>query len=301
MKKIFGFVGAALLVLTLAGCGEMVEVPPASKGIVLGANGYTGEVISPSRFRLPFCPPFAACDKIVVVEAGDFGKTEEMEILMPKEQVQLTAEIRFTLGISNDNTKLLSIFDRITPQRLTSGNFGTNIDHIYTVYGEPIIRNVVRSTLSKYTIAEVIANQGDISEVLRADITRALAGTALEVKNLGLGRISPPPAILEAQNQALQRRVDIEKAEASAQVAIREAQAELEVQRARREADLLQAQTLREADEILADGVTPELIRYRELQVLEKMAENGSAVFFPVDMLGSLGLENRVMNTVPTK
>lgn len=219
---------------------------------------------------------------------------------MPKEQVQLTAEIRFTLGISNDNAKLLSIFDRITPQRLTSGNFGTNIDHIYAVYGEPIIRNVVRSTLSKYTIAEVIANQGDISEVLRADITRALAGTALEVKNLGLGRISPPPAILEAQNQALQRRVDIEKAEASAQVAIREAQAELEVQRARREADLLQAQTLREADEILADGVTPELIRYRELQVLEKMAENGSAVFFPVDMLGSLGLENRVMSTVPS-
>lgn len=57
MKKIFGFVGAALLALTLTGCvGEMVEVPPASKGIVLGANGNpdakgTGAVDSGNSFH----------------------------------------------------------------------------------------------------------------------------------------------------------------------------------------------------------------------------------------------------------
>lgn len=294
IKKFFGAIMVGVVALSLAACGEMVEVPPASKGIILGANGYTGEIVNPSRFRLPFCPPMAVCDKLVVVEAGDFGWNEEMEILMPKDQVQLTADVRFTLGISSDESKLLSLFDRITPHRLESGNFGTNINQVYEIYGSPIIRNVVRVTLSKYSIQEVMANQGKISEELRAAVTNALKETALEVKVFGLAGISPPPVIMNAQIAALERKVAIETAEANAQVQIREAQAALEVARSRREADLLEATTIREADEILADGVTPELIRYRELQVLEKMADNNNAVFFPVDMIGSVGLENRV-------
>ena len=35
--------------------GERVEVPPASVGMVLSANGYQGDVILPSRFRLSPC------------------------------------------------------------------------------------------------------------------------------------------------------------------------------------------------------------------------------------------------------
>lgn len=299
IKKILGVVMAGFLAVGLTACGELVEVPPASKGIVLGANGYTGEIVSPSRFRLPFCPPFAVCDKLVVVEAGDFGSNEEMEILMPKDQVQLTADVRFTLGISNDETKLLSLFDRITPERLPSGNYGTTISKIYEIYGSSIIRNVVRSTLSKYSIAEVMSNQGKISEELRASISTALKDTSLEVKYLGLAGISPPKVIMDAQEEALKRKVSIETAEAEGQVELRKARIALEVARSRREADILEAQTIREADEILADGVTPELIRYRELQVLEAMAANQNAVFFPIDMLGSVGLENRVLNTVP--
>lgn len=300
IKKIIGVIAAGVMAVMLSGCaGELVEVPPASKGIILGANGYTGEIVTPSRFRLPFCPFFSVCDKLVVVEAGDFGSNEEMEILMPKDQVQLTADIRFTLGISDDEMKLLSLFDRITPERLASGNYGTTISKIYEIYGSSIIRNVVRTTLSKYSIQEVMANQGKISEELRSAISVALKDTALEVKYLGLAGIAPPAVIMDAQIAALGRKVAIETAEADAQVKIREAQAALEVARSRREADLLEAQTIREADEILADGVTPELIRYRELQVLEAMANNQNAVFFPVDMIGSVGLENRVFGTVP--
>lgn len=47
-----------VLALGLSGCnliGEMVEVPPASIGMVLGPNGYQGDLIPPSRFRLSSC------------------------------------------------------------------------------------------------------------------------------------------------------------------------------------------------------------------------------------------------------
>ena len=44
--------------MALSACnpwGERVEVPPASVGMVLSANGYQGDVIPPSRFRLSPC------------------------------------------------------------------------------------------------------------------------------------------------------------------------------------------------------------------------------------------------------
>lgn len=61
--------------MALSACnpwGERVEVPPASVGMVLSANGYQGDVIPPSRFRLESC--FRLCPKLVVIEAGDIGK-----------------------------------------------------------------------------------------------------------------------------------------------------------------------------------------------------------------------------------
>lgn len=61
------------------------------------------------------------------------------------------------------------------------------------------------------------------------------------------------------------------------------------------EADLLAAQTMAESNQILADGVTPEVLRYMELQVLREMANNQNAVFFPVEMLGNTAMENRML------
>ena len=96
---------------------------------------------------------------------------------------------------------------------------------------------------------------------------------------------------------ATQRKIDIERADADAQVKIREAQANFEVTKARREADLLAARTLAESNRALAEGVSPELLRYMEIETMKLMAENQRAVFFPIDMTGSVGLETRIFGT----
>jgi regulator of protease activity HflC (stomatin/prohibitin superfamily) len=292
MRKIFSIFAALTVAISLTACGELVEVPPASKGMILGSNGYQGDIVPPSRFRLSPC--LFLCDKLIVIEAGDSGMLEAMQVLMPKDNMLLGIDVRFTLGLANDDSKLLSVFDRVTPIQLESGNYGTTLDRVYEVYGASIVRNVVRSALSRYSIAEVAANQGEISEMLRQEVSTALSRTPLEIKQFGLADISYPDVVRQAMEANQKRRIEIEQADASAQVAIREAQARLEVARAEREADLLEAQTIRDADDILGAGVTPELIRYRELQVLQKMAENKNAIFFPVDMMGNLGLQNRV-------
>lgn len=292
------FITKAALLTAMAfgvsGCviGEKVEVPPASVGMVLGKNGYQGDIIPPSRFRLPVC--FLNCDKLVVIEAGDVGMKEAMTVLMPEDNLDLGVDVRFTLALSEDQNQILSVFDRVVPTQLESGNFGTSLRQVYNVYGQSVVRNVVRSTLSEYTIAEIAANQSAVSERLRQEVSNALEKTPLEIKQFGLANISFPAIITEAREAAQSRKIDVERAEADAQVKIREAQARLEVTRAEREADLLAAQTIAEQNRILAEGVTPEVLRYMELETLKKMAENQNAVFFPVDMMDSLGLQNRL-------
>lgn len=277
----------------LSGCvGELAEIPPASVGMILGPNGYQGDIIPPSRFRLPLC--MFNCDKLVVIEAGDVGMVERMDVLMPEDQLMLGIDVRFTLALGSERDQILTVFDRVIPTQLPSGNFGTTLEQVYRVYGESIVRNVVRSTLSEYSIAEVANNQAQVSEVLRRNISDALGRTPLEVRQFGLADIRYPDIIQDAMVANQSRRIDIERAEADAQVQIREAQARLEVTRAEREADLLAAQTMAEQNQILADGVTPEVLRYMELQVLREMANNQNAVFFPVEMLGNTALENRM-------
>jgi regulator of protease activity HflC (stomatin/prohibitin superfamily) len=293
-------IGAALaLVMSLSGCfwGEKVEVPPASTGMILGKNGYEGDLIPTSRFRLDWC--MINCDKLVVIEAGDIGMKEQMSVLMPKDNLDLGVDVRFTLALSEDRNQILSVFDRVVPTRLESGNYGASLQQIYTTYGQPVVRNVVRTTLSEYSIAEIASNQGAVSEVLRQNVSEALEKTPLEIKQFGLANIVFPEIITEAREAAQSRKIDVERADADAQVKIREAQARLEVTRAEREADLLAARTIAEQNLILADGVTPEVLRYMELEVLKEMAKNGNTIFFPVDMMGTeagnIGLTNRVL------
>lgn len=280
------------MAFTLSGCiwGEKVEVPPASVGMVMGKNGYQGDLIPPSRFRLPVC--FLNCDKLAIIEAGDAGMVEQMSVLMPQDNLDLGVDVRFTISLSEDRAQILSVFDRVVPQRLESGNFGTTLRSIYDVYGKAVVRNVVRSSLSEYSIAEIASNQSAVSEKLRQDVSDALQKTPLEVKSFGLANIAFPPVITEARVAAQSRKIDIEKADSDAQVKIREAQARLEVTRAEREADLLAAQTIAEQNRILAEGVTPQVLRYMELEVLKKMAENKNTIFFPVDMMGSSAGQN---------
>lgn len=287
---------AGALIMSLSGCfwGEKVEVPPASVGMVLGKNGYQGDIVPPSRFRLSPC--FFNCDKLVVIEAGDAGMKEAMTVLMPQDNLDLGVDVRFTLALSEDRNQILGVFDRVVPTRLDSGNFGTNLNQVYNVYGQSVVRNVVRSTLSEYSIAEIASNQSAVSEQLRQEVSSALKKTPLEIKQFGLADIRFPSVITEAREAAQSRKIDVERAEADAQVKIREAQARLEVARAEREADLLEAQTVAEANKILADGVTPELLEYRKWQVIEKMAANNNSVFFPVEMMNSVGLETRLFS-----
>lgn len=101
--------------LSLAACGESVQVPPAYVGKILSKDGFQPGQIAPSQFRLPIC--FRYCDRLIVVESSDFGLREAFRddhaLYMPKSQLTMPFDVRGTFAVNNNDKALQSVFDRI--------------------------------------------------------------------------------------------------------------------------------------------------------------------------------------------
>lgn len=287
-------------IFALGACGERATVPSASVGMVFGPNGFVGDVIDPSTFRLKPCFLWTvACERLVVIEAGDAGMSERMDVLLPSDNLIVNFDVRFTLGLSNDADTLRGVFGRVRPTDVSTTQTTILMQQVYEVYGQAVVRNVVRSKLSEYSMSEIAANQAAVSVALRQVVEAELSDTPFVVKQFGLASIQFPDIVRDAMEATAERTIAIERAEADAQVRIREAQAALEVARAEREAELLQAETIAEANRILAAGVTPDLLEYRRLQVLESLGGNENVVFFPVEMVASEAMQTRMALTGP--
>ncbi len=267
--------------------GQRVEVPPAHIGKILTKNGYAPESIPPSRFRLDAC--FWYCDRLVLIEASDTGIKETFKLFMPREQLNMSFDVRFTLAVRNDAQALDSIFDRVT----SKGGVIT-ISRIYDIYGQPIMREIVRTAMAKYTINEVASSRERINAELRDVVTKALSSTPLSIKRFSLADVQFPEVITKQKEIAAQRRVEIEEQEAKKQIALVQLQTELEKAKLNRKVRRERAEAAREENAIYAESVSDKYLQYRRLEVLEKMAINPNTVFVPFDALGTVGMQQRI-------
>lgn len=83
----------------------------------------------------------------------------------------------------------------------------------------------------------------------------------IEQENANL-EISKVQLERQLQEQTLQRAIDVERANAEAMV-----------------------------NRILADSITPAYVKYKELEVMSKLAESQNKVFVPTQMLDSLAAQ----------
>lgn len=277
---------AALAVLT--GCGARVEVPPAHVGKILTKNGYAPDTISPSKFRLPAC--FAYCDKLVVLQASDVGLKESMTVFMPEDKLNLQVEIRGTYSIPSATQHVDAIFDRVVSSTTNDGDTNyISADIVYQTYGQQAVRGIVRSEITKYTIADVLSKREAIGQNIHAAISQKLGGTntPIMVSRFELADVQPPKVIVDAQESAKRREIDIQKAEADAQVQLVEAERALEVAKMERLVAREKAEAIAEQNKIAARSVTPELLAYRRLEAAERiyksLAESKNVVIVPAD------------------
>ena len=267
--------------------GERVEVPPAHKGKVLTRNGFKPETVPPSKFRLDAC--WTYCDRLVIAEMSDTGMKETFRLFMPKDQLNMAFDIRFTMSLRDEETTVDTIFARIPDD-------GGKIPalKVYKTYGQPVLREVIRTTVAKYSINEVASSREKLNAEIYAAVRKHLKGTPISVTRLAFADIQFPKVIVEAKIAAAKRRAEIQQAEADKQVILVQTQTQLEQAKANRAVRREKALAAKEENEIAAASVTPAYLQYKQLEVLSRLAENPNAVFVPFDALGTVGLSQRV-------
>jgi hypothetical protein len=305
IKKIIMVACLLIAATTLSACGEQVEVPPATVGKILTPKGVKPDLINPSRFRLEGCMlPGSICDKLITVEASDTAIVENMEVMMPKDQLVLTFDLRATISLLPENSSI--VFERITGSPTKDGHMHIALVKVYDTYAKQRIRTVARSIMTKYTINQVNENRDTIEKELFAEIQKSLAETPVQAKFVGLADVKFPQIIIDAKIAAEQKRIDIEKEQSQKEVDLVKKIAEMELAKADQAIRLLKAQTIKMENEKVAQSVDSKYLAYRQLEVMETMAKNKNTVFFPVEMLSNTqftgGLANGMFNNnVPRK
>lgn len=274
----------SVLALSLAACGSRVEVPPAHVAKVMTKDGYKPDTIGTSKFRLEWC--WAYCDKLVLLDASDQAVSEKMELFMPQDKLNMSFDLRLTMIINPQ--KYEELFARIPPVDQNG------VDYIswakaYQTYAQQIVRAEAREFLSQFTIAEIASSRESVNSQLSERLTKSInSKTPFQVRYVGLADIQYPKIIVEAQENAAQRREQIQQEEAQLEISKVALERQLQEQRLQRSIDVEKAQAEAEVARIQAKSLTPEYIRYRELQILEKMADSDNKIFVPSSMLDSV-------------
>lgn len=295
IRKMMKPVMVAGVALGLAGCvGEKVEVGPAELGKIMGPSGYQEQVIPTSKFRLDFC--VSQCDKLVLVDISDKAEVEKFDLYMPKDKLLMPFEVGLTIAI--DPSEVEQVFNRVPPSSTQMDEVARiSFARAYKTYAQRIIRTEARSYMAEYSVMEVANNRDAIGSGLSDHLIEVIEEqTPFTLKFAGLDQVTYPSVIVEAQENAAERREQIEQEKAELEISRVKMNRELEEQRLQRTIDIEQAEAEAEVNRILADSVTPNYELYRKLQALDKISESDNTKFLPVEMMSSLAGQVMVGN-----
>lgn len=286
MIKALKFVVATGLVLALAACGTKVEVPPAHVGKIMTKSGYVEGMHGTSNFRLDPC--MAYCDKLVLMNVADQANTENMEIFIPEDKLKLTLSIRTNLVIA-DPVKQERLFSQIAPTTKSDDGVTSVIerDVIYKTYAQQIILTETREYLSQFSISQIASSLEKVNAELRARLSKSLKErTPFDVRYVGITDISYPKIITDAQENAARRREQIQQEEAQREISKVTLERELQEAQLQRRIDVEKAQADAEADATRSRAITADILKIRQIENDAKWIEKWNGQL-PTTTLGN--------------
>lgn len=295
LRRLALFAGLGLAALSLSGCGENIEIPPAHVGKISSSNGLQENILTPSKIW--FTNMCWTCDGLVLAEVSDYAMEEEMTILST-DKLNVTFDVRGTFATSEDPGALNLIFNRIPA--LATNNERVSIipsTKVYEVYVKQLIRERVRTIMSKYSTTEIMANREAIGAEMNAAIVEALKGRPVKVLNFGLADVTLPKVIIDAEEKAKEREIKIKETESDEEIRVRKAQADLKVAELEQAVELKQAETDVLVEQKLSEGFNRSFLMRRGLAVLQAMAESDNKVIFlPTEAFSNPALLVGAMN-----
>lgn len=274
-----------LLALLTTGC-TYETVPPATKGKILTTAGYEPDVLESGKYTL------WGRDQLITLDTSTTTYKETVDVVLA-DKLTLSADIRFRGRIAGDDKTINSMFNDIKAGEDRNVSFA----EVYGTYGRMAVRNKTREIISQYNVEDVHKNYSRLSKEIGVALTKALKGTPLEISDIALGRIAYPKVVTDAINAAKERDLAIKKEQAQAKIMLVKKKNERALAQANYQVEITNAKAIRDKNKIIGQGVTKELIELRRLEVMEKMAENKSAVFMPVEAMASTGAQIRMFQS----
>lgn len=288
-KRIVALIISVTALSTLTGC-SVEQIPPAHKAKVLTTNGYSPDIMEPQNYWL------WGKDRLVLIETSTKAMTEPMSVVM-KDKLTLTFDVKFRARIGGSDATVNAMFNDISPSAVSNNILLVDLNAVYKTYGQMLVRNISRVVVSKYDTENVALNYERISSEIYEKMAEALKSTPIEMSDVVLGNIEYPAVITEAVNTAKSRDLAIKEAEAQARIDLKKKEAEKVLAQEQASIDLIKAESLRDQNKTIAAGLSDNLIKYRALEVQEKMAEKlgnaGSVVMVPYDAMSNPAVHMR--------
>ena len=305
----FGFVVLVGLVLSTGYFlfrGALVTIPNAHVGKVKATSGFESQLRRPSIFRLPASWFGLNPSKLVIAQVSDNRVVEEIaNLYMPLDKLNLSYQVVGTFAVSDKPERIGALYDRLTPAGADDPNtMVISFDQVYGTYGQQAVRTISQEVVAQYSIEHVLNNLDSVSAEIQERINERLAETPISIKYCGLGTISPPGLIVEAQEKARKRQIEIETANAQKQVNLTKADAAYQVGLKRQQIQLTEAETQVMTNLVLSDSISPAYVAQRALKVLDGFATDSDVTFLLStkvfeDPASLLGLSRSNLSTLP--
>lgn len=286
-KRIGKFLAVAAMAVGLAACGKQVEIPSAAVGKIMTKNGYEEGFKQTSKFRLDFCSlPGQVCEEVVLLSIADSAVSEDMTLFMPKDKLNMTFSLQATLSLRQE--KWDEMFARISPVAY-EGERWIPTSTIYKTYAKQIILAEAREFLSQYSISDIASNLEAVNQQLSSKLAKSIQEkTPFSVRFIGLSNLQYPKIIVEAQENAAKRAEMIRTEQAQLELSKTQLERTLQETRMQRKVDVEKAEADAQVNKILAESMTPQYIKYQELEVMKLMTQSQNKVFMPVKMLDTI-------------
>lgn len=286
MKKLLSIAAVMFSLVIMQGCSE--PIPPAHSGKVLTSSGYTPDVHPPGR--VGGFGPFSR-SKLILLETGTKTLTEKIKVKLA-DKAELIFDVRFRTRIAGKDTVINAMFNDIIPV-----DDKVTLAMVYATYGKMIVRNVSRQVMNDYAVDEVHANYDRIGEELAIALREGFLNIPLDMSDVALGNVQWPAAVTAAIDATLSSRAEIAKIEADKAKEIADAKAREAIAEANYKAEMVEAKTLRDYNNMVADGISENFLRYKALQMQAKMVEAmksnpaGTTIYMPYDAMGTMGAQ----------
>lgn len=273
-------------VLLMTACSP-VTVPPAHKGKFLTPSGYQPEILPSGKYWEGFR------ETLVLIETNTDTYKESVVVVL-KDKLSIQVDIRFQGRINGNDQVVNAMFNDIVAG---SDNL-VGFEEVYKVYGQMQVRNKTREVVSQYNVDEVHKNYARLSVEIAKSLEKALQATPLQISNVALGNIAYPKVVNDAINAAEERRLAIAKEEAQAEIEMTKKRNEQRLAEADYQVKMTRARTVRDENKTLAEGITPELLELKRLEVSQTLAEKADkgTVYVPVDFGNTSGVSNRIFS-----